>query len=181
MEGLPRRIAVAFAKYHSIALLMRLYEHIASRFVDEETLDKLTIDLFDCAKRTAESKVGRDLAYEMVWTCGRANMIAFLADYSVHQVILAYGYYVYIQQQRRKILYKSGSNKGSELHKGALALSFMKKSTYLALSRGLALGCSSLGGAIGSVMWPGWGTLAGANLGDSIALQMTENVESPSS
>lgn len=181
MEGLPHRIAVAFAKYHSIVLVMRLYEHIASRFVDEEALDKLTIDTFECAKRNAELKEGGELAIQMLSTCWKANMISFLADYSVHQIILAYGYYVYIQQQRRKLSQKkSAGSKGIELHSGSLALSFFKKSTSLAVSRGLGLGFSSLGGAIGSVMWPGWGTLAGTNLGDSIALQLTEDVDSPS-
>ena len=180
MEGIIPRIGVAFAKYHSVVLVMRLYEYIASRFVDEQTLDKLTIDTFECAKRSARTKEGGELASAMLSTCWRANMISFLADYSVHQVILAYGYYVYIQEQRRRLKQKNGSG-GSELHRGSLALSFLKKSTLLAVSRGVGLGCSSLGGAIGSTVWPGWGTLAGTNLGDSLALQLTEDVESPSS
>jgi hypothetical protein len=181
MEGIPHRIAVAFAKYHAVVLVMRLYEHIASRFVDEETLDKLTIDTFECAKRNSRAKEGGELAREMLATCWRANMISFLADYSVHQIILAYGYYVYIQEQRRRLKRNGGDSEGSELHRGSLALSFLKKSTLLAVSRGVGLGFSSLGGSIGSIVWPGWGTLAGTNLGDSLALQLTEDVDSPSS
>lgn len=179
MEGIPRRIGVAFLKYHSIVLVMRLYEYVASRFVDDEALDKLTIDTFECSKRDSQShKTGGALFGAMLNTCWRANMISFLADYSVHQIILAYGYYIYIRDQRRRLKRNDGT--AIELHGGPLAMSFIQNSTQLAVSRGVSLGLSSLGGALGTVMWPGWGTLAGTNLGDSLALQLTDDVESPS-
>jgi hypothetical protein len=172
MEALPHKIMVAFAKYHCIVLVMRFYEFLASKRVTEETLDKLTLDTFAASRRTAKVKSGSELAGEMLHCCWKANMISFLADYSVHQVILAFGYYTYIKEQRRRLKSKGD---GQSIQAGPLALSFLKRSTLLAFSRTVGLGFASLGGALGSVVWPGWGTLAGTNLGDSLALNMTDD------
>jgi hypothetical protein len=180
LESLPRRIAVAFAKYHAIVLVMRLYEHVASKYVDEVTLDRLTIDTFECAKRTAQAEERPGpLFHSMLVTCWRANTISFLADYSVHQIILAYGYYLYIQEKRKRIRERHEAA-SSDLQPSALALSFVHKSALLAFSRGVGLAFSSLGGAVGTLVWPGWGTLAGTNLGDSLSLSLTDDVQSPS-
>jgi len=179
MEALPHRIMVAYLKYHAIVLVMRFYEYVASKMVDDEELDKLTMDTFDAAKRCSrENKDG--VAREMMKVCWNANLISFMADYSVHQVILAFGYYKYIQEQRRKVKSGNGDDNDStdgEIHAGSLAMSFMRKSTLLALSRGISLAFASIGGGIGSSYWPGWGTLAGTNFGDSLGLTVTEDVD----
>lgn len=183
MEALPQKIMVAYLKYHAVVIIMRLYEHIASKIVDEERLDKLTLDTFDAAKRLAPvSKDG--ITRDMTQVCWHANMISFLADFSVNQVLLAFGYYKYTQEQRRKL--KSGGDDNdstdSEIHAGPLMLSFMRKSTLLALSRGISLAFASIGGGIGSSLWPGWGTLAGTNFGDSIGSTLLDDVDTrPSS
>jgi hypothetical protein len=155
---------------------MRIYEHVASKYVADETLDTLTIDTFECAKRTAKTEDRGKLFTSMFATCWKANTISFLADYSVHQLILAYGYYVYIKEKRRRI--KQGNT--DDLKMGSLTLSFIQKSSLLAFSRGVSLCFSSVGGAIGTTFWPGWGTLAGTNLGDSLSLSLTDDVRSPS-
>ena len=143
---------------------MRSYEFIASKLFDEVTLDKLTMDTFLSAKRIKkEGKSGGDLARDMFSTCYKANIIAFLADYSVHQAILVFGYYAYVQSQRKR------KDDTVTLHSGSVALSLLKRSTLLAFSRVFSLICASAGGAIGSVMWAGWGTIAGLNLGDATA------------
>ena len=103
---------------------MRVYEHVAAKYVTEETLDTLTIDTFECAKRTAKTEEGGKLFNSMLTTCWRANAISFLADYSVHQLILAYGYYIYIMEKRRRI--KQGNT--DDLKIGSLTLSFIYKS-----------------------------------------------------
>jgi hypothetical protein len=178
MEALPQRIMVAYFKYHAIVLVMRLYEHLASKMVDDAQLDKLTLDTFDAAKRVSrDSKDG--IAREMTRVCWHANMISFLADFSVNQAILAFGYYKYIQGRRRKIK-SAGDDSDSmedEIHAGALILSFMRKSTLMALSRGISLAFASIGGGVGSSMWPGWGTLAGTNFGDSLGSTLTDDVD----
>jgi len=183
MEALPHRIMVAYLKYHSITLVMRLYEHIAAKMYSEEKVDKLTMDTFEAAKRgSARTGKSKELGSEMLRVCWNANIISFLADYSVHQIILAYAYYAYIREQRRKIKNGGGDNDSeSAIHGGSVALSFVRKSTLLALSRGVCLGFASIGGALGSTVWPGWGTLAGSNIGDTVGFSLMEDVmERPS-
>ena len=178
-EKLPHNFAVAFAKYHAVILVMRLYEYIASQFLSEDTLDKLTLDTFQGAKRSArEGKKDLELGREMVGACWNANLIAFLADYSVHQVILLFGYYTYVRERRRRnrLLRSSDEGEDSEIESGPLVLSVFRKSTLLAITRGVGLGFSAVGGAIGSMILPGWGTLIGTNLGDGLATTLTDDM-----
>ena len=183
---------MSLAKYHAIVLVMRGFEYVAEKIVNVVVLDKLTMDTFECARRKTidEGKQGYELVKDMGTTCFYANLIAFLADYTVHQAIMLYGYYVYIQEQRRRrkqkrLADRSGSaadgrelsGTGDELHSGALALSLLKKSTLLFLSRGVGLVFCSAGGAVGSMWpWPGWGCVAGCNLGDTAAASLTEEM-----
>ncbi len=85
----------AFAKYHAITLVMRLYESLAAQRYDKIMLDKLTMDPFHAAHKVVaksdESTSQTQIAKEMFHTTSEANLIAFLANYSVHQVILCYG------------------------------------------------------------------------------------------
>jgi hypothetical protein len=46
---------------------------------------------------------------------------------------------------------------------GAISTSLVKKSTQLMVSPSFGLVCSSMGGAVGTVLWPGWGTLLVSN------------------
>jgi hypothetical protein len=185
-ETFPHRLLVALGKYHAILLMMRLYEAAASRFVDETLLDRLTMDTFEAARRlsAAEQKSGRELASAVFSTCWRANLISYLADYSVHQIILLFGYYAYVRDQRRqRLLLKKNDLVEDEderaLQAGTLLLSAIKNSTLLALSRSVGLLFSSLGGAFGSLFAPAWGSLAGAQLGDALALAASDEFIGP--
>jgi len=178
----PHRVGVALAKYHSVILVMRFYEHIASKLVDQVTLDRLTIDTFASAKRSAEAgKEGVELARDVFQTGWRANLISYLADYTVHEFILLFGYWVYLEQTRRQ-REKLGDNEDSNhgIHGGSIGLSILKNSILLSFSRGIGLFCSSFGGALGAMITPGWGSLAGANLGDGIAIALSEEIIGPS-
>jgi hypothetical protein len=189
-EAFPHRLAVALGKYHAILLVMRLYEEVASRLVDEAALDRLTMDTFDAAKRLSavEQKSGRELASAVFSTCWRANVISYMADYSVHQVILLFGYYAYVRDQRRQRQRKQpllGPKDAADdederaLQAGTLLLSAVKNSTLLALSRAVGLLFLSLGGAVGSLFAPAWGSLAGAQLGDALALAASDEFIGP--
>lgn len=177
---------VALSKYHAVILTMRFYEWIASKMVDEEMMDRLTIDTFVYAKRKSEveGKTGTDLAREMFSVSWRANLISFLADYSVHQVIMLYAYYCYAQKRRKRITTEDNDSVASiasvesndDMPQGHLILFAVRKSTLLGLSRGIALGLSSVGAGIGSMITPSWGTLIGTNLGDGLAASMAEDL-----
>lgn len=196
MEALPNRIAIAFAKYHAITIVMRLYEYIASTYVNEKTLDKLTLDTSDCARRTVREvgpSNGTEIVQSMFTSCLHANFISYLADYSVHQVILLYGYYIYVQKQRSNIrnrrqdstdggstaINDTSNNTGIAIVNGSIVLSFCKKSILLLIQRSFGLVTSSCFGAIGSYVLgvrPGFGTMCGLNLGDTIANTVTESL-----
>jgi hypothetical protein len=99
---------------------------------------------------------------------------------TVYQVILVFGYYTYIQEQRKQKRLKNvkeepaASDNMDNMPGGPLVLNIMRKSTLLVLSRGIALGFASMGGAVGSMISPGWGTLVGNNFGDGLASTLTE-------
>jgi hypothetical protein len=162
-------VLTAFAKYHVITLVMRLYESLAAQRYDKVILDKLTMDPFHAAKKVVaksdESTSQTQIAKEMFHTTLKANLIAFLADYSVHQVILCYGYYVYVRERRRKQR-KDNPDEEASIIDGALMTSILKKSTQLFFSRSFGLVCSAAGGAVGTLWWPGWGTLLVSNMAE---------------
>jgi hypothetical protein len=158
---------------------MRFYEHIAAKIVDKITLDALTLDTFRAAKRLDGSEESRvEVGKQMVSICGNANIIAFLADYSVHQVILGIGYLTFIRerQKRRRMKKEASDNSNvdasddeeSEKHP------IVKQSVTLMVSRGLGLVFTAAGGALGSMILPGWGTLLGSNMGDSLGSVVSE-------
>lgn len=206
-QAFPKKFMIAFAKYHVITLVMRLYEAIAAQIYDKVTLDKLTMDTFYASKKitadsdmsltgakksTGANSVGSsgqkvEIASAMFHTSMWANCIAFLSDYSVHQVILCYGYYVYIQGRRSRLKLEQGTAKhqadeedNAIVDHGAIFTSFVKKSTRLLFSRGVGLVFCSVGSAVGTVVYPGWGTLLFANMGEGAAgviLEESSNTE----
>jgi hypothetical protein len=185
IDSLPTRIGIALAKYHAVTLVMRLYEYIASLYTTIETLDHLTLDTMDCAKRTGTKYNNKttnvEYCKEMLPAVFNANIIVYFADYSVHQVILLYGYYMYVQT-RRNSMYRSSSsmtkdsinNSGTAIEIGSIAVSYLKKSTLLLFQRGVWLVSASVFGSIGSSILPGWGTMAGIGIGETIGANVTD-------
>ena len=56
----------------------------------------------------------------------------------------------------------------------AVAMSFLVKSVRIVVSLSLSLVAASIGGAYGTLLRPGWGTLLGTSLGDSLAASLLE-------
>jgi hypothetical protein len=171
-KGLSQKVFTAFAKYHAITLVMRLYESIAGKFYDNVTMDKLTMDPFHAslqisAKGQSDTKVARQMFQTTLW----ANTIAFMADYSIHQAILCYGYYIYVRDRRKR----NSNGEEEEGFNGTVMTSMLKKSTQLMVSRGFGLFCSSVGGAVGTVVWPGWGTLLLSNMGEGASSALLDD------
>lgn len=167
--------------------------------VNMVTMDKLTMDPFQKSKRIVDViKKKNSVPKETVWdhkvyvvstmtaTTFWANLLSFCADYSLHQGLLCYGYYKYYtyQRQRRRLALASADfdfDDADHADENQLSLSMihdddkvlakdlMTKSAPLAANRTLGLVCSAIGGGIGSIVWPGWGTIVVSAIGDNIA------------
>ena len=132
--------------------------------VSDQTMDKLTKDTFRDAKRNHHpNRSFTDSFTVHLW----ANTISFMADCTVHQVIFIYGYYMYYYHQRKKKLQLQNDDAG-------MALSLVLKSTKLTVARSIALIAASTGGAIGTLIYPGYGTLLGTQLGESAISSLTD-------
>jgi len=165
----PNRFFTAFAKFHVIALFMRTYELLASRKYDDVVLDKLTMDPFHASKKTASASSDKSaVAKEMFHTTFWANTIAFMADYSVHQIILCYGYYAYVRRKREERKSQQSQEEAIVVD-AAVLTSMLRKSTQLFVSRVFGLTCSAIGGAVGTLWWPGWGAVLLSNMGEGAA------------
>ena len=115
-------------------------------------------------------------------TCLWANLIGFAADCTVQQCILFYMYARYWLRKRARNEAslmdsldqgkdkKNGDNVlAPDSIDGGMFLSLLLKSTKLLFYRGMALVCSSFGGAIGCLLYPGYGMLFGSQLGDAVS------------
>ncbi|KAG7342650.1 hypothetical protein IV203_020594 [Nitzschia inconspicua] len=170
----PNKFLVALSKYHAVTLVLRTYEYVASLCCTTETLDKLTMDYF-AASKTMSRKV--DVKNEKAHCFARmtdctfwANLLYYLADYSVYQAFFVYGYYVYYQRQKKqkKMLTKDD--------KVELAKSLAVTSGHLMSSRSLGLIFSAFGGGIGMIVWPGgWGTLMLSAMAESAGITLVDD------
>lgn len=180
-------------------------------------MDKLTRDTFQASLRTSqvlhnsehspgkvmsadglETSTSRELRSQMFTTCLWANIIPFLAELTVQQGVLIYGYGVYYLEKKRKRkereerkkseahdlnLHDEGckeeedkntqqqadeSNDGDDVSEAAYALSFVFRSSRLSIARSMSWIVASFGGAVGSPIYPGWGTVFGNQIGDAL-------------
>ena len=159
-----------------MVLCMRFYEYIASKMVSDKTMDKLTKDTFRDAKKHSSRSLSDSFTVQL-W----ANTISFMADCTVHQVIFIYGYYMYYYHHQRRNKHKkllqssqTDNDENENDNDAGMALSFVLKSTKLTVTRFIALIGASTGGAIGTLIYPGYGTLLGTQLGESAISSLTD-------
>jgi hypothetical protein len=152
-----------------------------------DIMDKLTRDPFQAALRTsqilhnrehtngkvissttgADTTTNRELARRMFTTCIWANIIPFLAELTVQQGVLIYGYGAYYmarhkRRKNREAMKEAGGPECNELDKheeAAYALSLFFRSCHLTVARSASWLVASAGGAAGSVVLPGWVSL----------------------
>mmetsp|Transcript_6332 Transcript_6332/g.9113 ORF Transcript_6332/g.9113 Transcript_6332/m.9113 type:complete len:195 (-) Transcript_6332:1272-1856(-) len=177
VKQLPNKILNGIIKYHAVTLVMRLYEHIASLKYDELTLDRLTMDSFSASKRVAQREIDSQVIRQKTYDIGLwSTVIAYLADYTVYQVILAYTYYKYYQRKKaRKQSLKVDMEDGNL--EGAVALSLLTKSSSLAASRILGWYANAWGGSWGTLMYPGWGTLMAGQFCDGFIASVFDELQ----
>jgi hypothetical protein len=134
-----------------------------------------------------ETSTNRELAKRMFTTCIWANIIPFLAELTVQQSVLIYGYGVYYMAKHKRKKRREDAVEGEVVVVGegesavdecndedkhdetAYALSLFFKSCHLSVSKGASWIVASAGGAMGSVLLPGWGTVFGIQVGDTVA------------
>ena len=180
-------------------------------------MDKLTRDPFQSSLRTSqllhnqenflgkvissdgmtETSTSRELMRRMFSTCIWANIIPFLAELTVQQGVLVYGYGIYYleKKRRRRAREEAGKKLGRDLelieeekeevdgsdeekdggkdaeedvNESAYALSLLVQSTRLSIVKGCSWITASAGGAVGSALYPGWGTVFGIQIGDTM-------------
>ena len=180
-----------------------------------DIMDRLTRDPFQASLRTSqilrkrehangrvisstdgsEIPTSRELARRMFSTCMWANVIPFLAELTVQQGVLIYGYGAYYMAKHRKRKKRESSSTEKEEEAGgggggskecddegegeeeeedkhdekAYALSLYFRSCHLTVARSASWLVASAGGAAGSVVLPGWGTVFGIQIGDAVA------------
>lgn len=184
-KKLPSKALTAFLKLQSATLIMRMYEYLASRFVSVKTLDKLTKDPFQSAKRKY-AKYGDQgdmvVGKRMFHTCMWSNALSFLSDYTVQQCIVITAHILYYRNKRQRSRSRkdadgngNSNGKGSDIETGGIGLSLALMSSKLATSRASSWVISSATGAVGSVIYPGWGTLFGTQLGDGLVGALLDN------
>lgn len=134
---------------------------------------------------TAPTNESLHVTISMTQTTLWANFLPFCADYSLYQGLLCYGYYKYYTLRRQRRLLELAQTSPSDPdeqdsiyererivsleERTALVKDLTEKSTRLASNRGLGWFCSSVGAGVGSVVWPGWGTLVVSAMGDAAA------------
>lgn len=158
------------------AQLVRGREHSPGRVVSSS----------DGAGGGIETSTSRELTRRMFSTCLWANVVPFLAELTVQQGVLIYGYGVYYMAKKRRIRERGMGGGGSQCKEGdddgghppvkgeeaigesAYALSLMVQSSRLTFARIMSWIAASAGGAIGCVVYPGWGTVFGIQIGDTV-------------
>jgi len=170
-------------------------------------MDKLTRDPFQASLRTSqvlhneehspgmviassgtETPTSRELTKRMFSTCLWANVIPFLAELTVQQLVLVYSYWVYYAAKKRRQTEREGmegwDNEDSvgetqceeddATSESAYALALMFRSSRLTIARSMSWIAASAGGAIGCVVYPGWGTVFGIQIGDTLVGALTD-------
>jgi hypothetical protein len=157
---------------------MRLYEHIASHYVDVIKLDQLTKDTSEAVARDAQlNKPDSERFLDMFVIQTNARFIGYLADFSVHWIILMYGYYEYMQHRRQQLRKVDDVDEEAETVAIGITAVFSctKKSALLALSRALCLIFSSAGASVGCLLtYPKLSSIIWGQAGDGIAMSLAD-------
>eukprot|EP00588_Corethron_pennatum_P029931 CAMPEP_0194322156 /NCGR_PEP_ID=MMETSP0171-20130528/18323_1 /TAXON_ID=218684 /ORGANISM="Corethron pennatum, Strain L29A3" /LENGTH=378 /DNA_ID=CAMNT_0039080337 /DNA_START=24 /DNA_END=1160 /DNA_ORIENTATION=+ len=182
--SLPAKLGSSIVRSHVVTLIMRAVESVSCSCLGPKLADRLTKDTFRSAKRKmmrmSDVPGGRVAAgARMVRTCIYANAISFFADYLVQQSMLVYGRYRECATRLKnmeEVFPQEGGDISSPFWEVLTSPSFLSDSLKLAGTRFAALVVSSIGAGIGSAIAPidrpGWGTMVGTAVSESIFLQL---------
>lgn len=108
-KAFPKKAVSAIIKFHAITFIMRFYEYVGANLLQfsAKTMDKLTKDPFESAKRKNERQVTSgstsrsEIGVGMFYTCFWSNAVSLMADGTLQHCIVMYGYYTFYRQQQR--------------------------------------------------------------------------------
>jgi hypothetical protein len=163
----------AVFEYQSTLSVMYFLQALLSMFVSQPTLYKLTQHPYHRAIVVASSSRNTNnncnntvdrfaVASDSFFTCLWSNLLFFSASYVFGQLLALYNYHRNLLRQQQHSPHNNNNNNTE-------AERILIKSSW-------RLGCtilrryytSSLGAGIGSMVWPGVGTIVGMGVGDGI-------------
>lgn len=196
IQRFPHRCMNALLRFHATTLVMRWYEHMALSIFSIRTVDKLTKDPYLSAKRKYvrndrdKVKAGK----QMLSTSLYSSAIAILSDLTVQQTVLTFGYALYYYRHHLKVratlsekkqkkgasdgVFPSSTAAADAALSGGILLKFIFDSSSLLVSRTVAWLASSIGASLGTMIFPGLGTVAVSQMFDGLAVSIYD-VEIP--
>jgi hypothetical protein len=140
---------------------MSFYKATASLFVSKEAIYKLTQHPYHRARFLASSdsdrlSVGMKVLTMSLWS----NFLFYLANLTVNQISL---YYTRRKAYNWALIRRDTAAKERSLRNWVLS------SWDLLYKQSTRYWCCALGAAVGSTVWPGWGSLFGTGVGDGWA------------
>jgi hypothetical protein len=170
---LKERVLPSVMRHQATLGIFNFYRILLSLVVRKETYLKCTQNPHPRALARNETGCDRlELGLQMVGVCFASNLLFFLAECTVGQLQLLVVYYQRwlqrLDEELPTILDRHRSDEEFETVSVALARETIHRYWY-----------SSVGAGLGSILWPGMGTLMGVGLGDALAQQMTTPTTSP--
>lgn len=167
------RVLPSVLKYQATLLTMSFYEAILSLFASKVAFYQLTQHPYYRARFLASSdsdrlSVGMKALTMSLWS----NFLFYLASLTVNQVSL---YYTYRKEYKWALIRRDGAAKER-------STSHWVQSSWELLRKHSTRYCgSAFGAAVGSALWPGWGTLFGIGMGDEWAEAEAQSTPKPPS
>lgn len=165
------RLMPVVYEYNQTITLVRLFQSLMGLFASHDTMIKVTQNPFHRAifKAASSGHHGHDskrpdrliVGTDSFVTCLWANATFFLSVYASGQFFV---WYNYRQSRNHRSTQSSSSNTPTEVNRRFWTSSWRMLSTTFRRYY-----TSAVGAGLGSMVWPGWGTLIGMGLGDGIA------------
>lgn len=154
----------AIFEYQTTISIMYFFQAVLNLFVSKETINRLTQHPYHRAQAVAKREtdpvtVGTDSVVTALW----GNLLFFSASFTLGQLIVIYNY---------------NRNKVRKTNEEACRI-FLLSTWKLVWTISRRFYFSALGAGLGSMVWPGLGTIIGMGLGDGIA-ELTPEPEPPS-
>merc|ERR1711862_857335 len=187
MESIWKKIYQTFFKLQSVTICMRSYEYVLVHYSSSSSIyliDLLTKDPLAYSRRQAAStmieRCTNDYFSKMFYVSLWSNCITFLSDYTVRQILLVVTYWKNCYDIHVRANEVVGEDDDQSCCKSKeVAITNARTVLYtqtcnILMSRLIGWIFSSMTAAIGSIVYPKFGTLLGGNLGDSIISNLTE-------